>query len=66
MKGKKKFIFSIFLPSAKIGEKYPKTIDRDKKIIGYRVYEEPYISYCFCLPLCIKLNFCFSKEPIYE
>lgn len=63
---KKYFLLRTVEPISYIKIKYPKLIPKDKKIIGYNIYQYRYSFLCFFLPFCIKLKCSYFQEPIYE
>lgn len=63
---KKYFLVRTVEPISYITIKYPKSIPKNKKIIGYNIYEYRYPFFCFFLPICIKLKYSYFQQPIYE
>ena len=60
------FLLRTVEPISYITIKYPKSIPKDKKIIGYDIYQYKYPIFCFFLPLCIKIKCSLVQKPIYE
>lgn len=63
---KKYFLLRTVEPISYIKIESPKTIPKDKKIIGYDIYQYKYPIFCFFLPICLKVEYTLVQKPIYE